>query len=158
MRETETPRLPGFARQALGLTALVGVVAGQMAPAADAQRNPARNFSGEFEQPYGLPSDVETQPIDVGTRDLNGNRVILDGRMLTGDDLSNLPPGLYNYNGLLSGGAGFSGAGSATAIGNQLNVITQGSWNTVIVTNTQINNGDINANTNVLNGGLNLND
>jgi holdfast attachment protein HfaA len=78
--------------------------------------------------------------------------------MLTGDDLSNLPPGLYNYNGLLSGGAGFSGAGSATAIGNQLNVITQGSWNTVIVTNTQINNGDINANSNVLNGGLNLND
>ena len=42
-----------------------------------------------------------------------------------------------------SAGAGFA---SGSAIGNQLNVITQGSWNTVIVNSTQINNGDISAN------------
>ena len=40
-------------------------------------------------------------------------------------------------------GAGFGGA---TAIGNNLTVITQGSWNTVIVNSTQINNGDVTAN------------
>ena len=40
-------------------------------------------------------------------------------------------------------GAGFgSGVAQGTAVGNQLNVITQGNWNTVIVNSTQINNGN----------------
>ena len=30
-------------------------------------------------------------------------------------------------------------------MGNSLNVITQGSWNTVIIDSTQINTGDISA-------------
>jgi holdfast attachment protein HfaA len=42
---------------------------------------------------------------------------------------------------------------SGTAVGNQLNVITQGSWNTVIVDSTQINNGN---QTTVLNGKIDL--
>jgi holdfast attachment protein HfaA len=41
-------------------------------------------------------------------------------------------------------GSGLGGS-SAQAIGNQLNVITQGNYNTVIVDSTQINNGDISA-------------
>jgi holdfast attachment protein HfaA len=41
---------------------------------------------------------------------------------------------------------GFSGTG--TAIGNQLNVNTSGSFNTVIVNSTQINNGDQTVNLN----------
>ena len=46
-------------------------------------------------------------------------------------------------------GDGFSSvAGSSQAIGNQLNVVTQGNWNTVIVNSNQTNNGDISANTN----------
>ncbi len=36
-----------------------------------------------------------------------------------------------------------AGAGGSTAIGNSLNVITQGSNNVVIVDSTQINNGDV---------------
>ena len=51
-------------------------------------------------------------------------------------------------------GAGFgAGIASGTAVGNQLNVITQGSWNTVIVNSTQINNGN---QTTVLNGKIDL--
>jgi hypothetical protein len=50
--------------------------------------------------------------------------------------------------------AGFgAGIASGTAVGNQLNVITQGSWNTVIVNSTQINNGN---QTTVLNGKIDL--
>ena len=45
--------------------------------------------------------------------------------------------------------------GSGTAVGNQLNVITNGSNNTIIIDATQINNGDQSV---VLNGELNLND
>jgi holdfast attachment protein HfaA len=123
-----------------------------VAALASAQSNPARSFSSEFEQPYGFGPDADSQPIDVGTRDASGNRLIVDGRIIPGGDLSSLPGGLLN------GGAGFSGAGSSTAIGNQLNVITQGSWNTVIITNNQTNYGDINANASVLNGELDLND
>lgn len=69
--------------------------------------------------------------------------MILDGRIVVGDDLSTLPAGLYNMNGLMSGGTGLNGIGSGQAIGNQLNVITQGSWNTVVVSSTQTNTGDI---------------
>jgi holdfast attachment protein HfaA len=50
--------------------------------------------------------------------------------------------------GTLSGGLQDSfatGIGASSAIGNQLNVITQGNYNTVIIDSTQINNGDISA-------------
>ena len=43
--------------------------------------------------------------------------------------------------------------GTGTAIGNQLNVITNGNYNTVIIDSTQINNGD---QTVVLKGELDL--
>ena len=45
------------------------------------------------------------------------------------------------------------GAGSgSTAIGNNLVVVTQGSWNTVIINSTQTNNGNVSASSS-LNGG-----
>jgi holdfast attachment protein HfaA len=50
-------------------------------------------------------------------------------------------------------GAGFGGITTGTAIGNQLNVITQGNWNTVIVNSTQTNNGNQST---VLNGKIDL--
>ena len=45
---------------------------------------------------------------------------------------------------------------TATAIGNQLNVVVVGSWNTVVVNSKQINNGDQTASTSSLNGKLNF--
>lgn len=88
--------------------------------------------AGEFERGYGMDTGSFETPIEPGTRDQNGNRLIVDGRITTGQ--SSL------FGGLGDGGVGDSLSGSA--FGNQLTVVTQGSWNTVIVDSTQINNGD----------------
>jgi holdfast attachment protein HfaA len=136
----------GLAAASLSLAALLAAV-----PAHAQQQNRA-GYANEFSRPYGTNPGDQNRPYDAGTRDLNGNRVIIDGRIVVGDDLSSLPLGLYNAG---SGGMGFSGTG--TAIGNQLNVNTTGSFNTVIVNSTQINNGNqtviINGHTTATNTG-----
>jgi holdfast attachment protein HfaA len=154
-------RLAGFAA-VLCTASLCGAAILATTPAAAAQPD----YSGSFEQPYGYSYGEQDQPFDARTRDMNGNRVIVNGIIVRGDNLSTLPPGLYNSNGLDSGGTGFSGAGVAT--GNQLNVTTSGSYNTVIVNSTQVNNGNQTVNLNngtaaksaapqALNGELDLN-
>lgn len=77
----------------------------------------------------------------TGTLDANGNRVIIDGIIQGGLDQSSI-----SQTSGLSGGSG-AGYGGATAIGNNLSVITQGSWNTVIVNSTQTNTGTVTAGT-----------
>lgn len=88
---------------------------------------------GDFGRGFGMDGDSFDAPIQAGTRDANGNRVIINGRM--------------QLEGTLTGGLqdNFASGLSGQAIGNQLNVITQGNYNTVIVDSTQINNGDISA-------------
>ncbi len=86
--------------------------------------------------------------MEGSTRDANGNRVIVNG-VYAGSSFS-------SQEGLIYGvGRGTSGAGTATgtAIGNNLNVVVSGNYNTVIVTADQNNSGD---QTVVLNGGLHL--
>lgn len=104
----------------------------------------------QFERPYGFGYGEETRPYDAGTRDRNGNRVIVNGLIEGGTGLGS---GLQTRWGQTEGAQGMIGSGSA--IGNQLNVITNGSFNTVIIDSTQTNNGD---QTVALNGELNLND
>jgi len=146
------------------LTALAIITGMAIAPLANAQR-----FSdSDFERPFGFAFGEENQAFDPSTRDVNGNRLIVDGRIITGEDLSS-----FTTSTLSSGGQGLSGAGflnqgfsQNTAIGNQLNVVTQGSFNTVIIDSTQINNGNQtaiiggqqNPQREILNGELNLND
>merc|ERR1711916_14024 len=119
------------------------------APSSFAQ---AAEYAGEFELPYGSGFGEWSRPYDAGTRDSAGNRVIVDGRIMYGHDLStlnmgmNTPWGSTNGNGMI---------GNSQAVGNQLNVITQGNYNTIIIDNTQINNGDQKA---ILNGELDFND
>jgi holdfast attachment protein HfaA len=110
------------------------------APPAHAQSR--AGYANEFSRPYGLNPGDDNRPYDARTRDLNGNRIILDGRIVTGDDLSSLPLGLYNggNSGLGFSGTGFLGTGAA--IGNQLNVTTSGSFNTVVVNSSQVNTGN----------------
>lgn len=107
---------------------------------AAAAQTPER--AGEFERAFGGGAGTGgfEQPIEAGTRDANGNRLIVDGRIMIGESTL--------FGGLIDSGAG--GVGAASAIGNQLNVITQGSWNTVIVDANQTNTGDLSA---VANGG-----
>lgn len=89
--------------------------------------------ASDVERPFGMGWESFDSPINPSSRDENGNRVIINGRM--------------ELEGTLTGGLmdSYATGGSAQAIGNQLNVVTQGNYNTVIVDSTQINNGDISA-------------
>ena len=107
-------------------------------------------YVAEFERPFGFDYGEEDRPFEAGTRDANGNRLIVTGRIQSGSSLST---GLNTAWGQTGGANGMIGTG--TAVGNQLNVITNGSWNTVIVDATQQNAGD---QTVILNGELDLND
>jgi holdfast attachment protein HfaA len=92
-----------------------------------------------FEQPINTNYGDLERPIEISGRGPNGNRMVINGRII--DDGSSLPLGLG------FGGVGPSGVEQATALGNQLNVVTQGSFNTVIIDAEQINNGNQNATT-----------
>lgn len=100
--------------------------------------------SASFNAGYGRVAGQENQPITVGMRDANGNLVIVDGLILHGEDQST-----FSASGAVSGAVDtFSGVGassSANAIGNNLQVITQGNYNTVIVNSVQTNNGNVSA-------------
>jgi holdfast attachment protein HfaA len=90
--------------------------------------------TSDVERPFGMGYDSFDAPISPSSRDANGNRVIINGRMELEGTLT---------GGLMDNYA--TGWGSAQAIGNQLNVVTTGNYNTVIVDSTQINNGDVSA-------------
>jgi len=115
-------------------TLLVTILA-SAALAGAASADPIPDGAGDFSRGFGMGWDSFDTPINPSTRDENNNRVIVNGRMelegtLTGGLMDNFATGM--------------GASSQT-IGNQLNVVTQGNWNTVIVDSTQINNGDVSA-------------
>ncbi|MGD9968794.1 MAG: holdfast anchoring protein HfaA [Hyphomonadaceae bacterium] len=108
------------------------IIVSILACASVAQADPIPGGAGDFSTGFGMGWESFDTPINPSTRDENGNRVIVNGRM--------------EIEGTLTGGlqdSFASGIGAASAIGNQLNVITQGNYNTVIVDSTQINNGDI---------------
>jgi holdfast attachment protein HfaA len=113
--------------------------------------------SASFNAGYGRIAGQENRVVEYSTRDAYGNRIIVDGVMLTGADQSvysssHSSGSLDSYSGVGSLG-GYSGA---TAIGNNLTVITQGNNNTVIVNSNQVNTGNVTAgstvNTGVSNG------
>ncbi len=102
--------------------------------------------SAAYETGYRLARNQMQNAVDPSTRDANGNRVLLDGSMLTGSDNS-----VFSYSKTLGAGDSYSGAGAlggATAIGNNLSVVVNGSYNTVIIHSTQTNNGDVTATAN----------
>lgn len=134
-----------YARAGLAGAALaLGLTLGGPAQAQSLTTN-----SADFNAGWGRHSGSENHPVDVSTRDANGNRVIVDGLILTGEDQS-------SFSRVTGAGDAFAGVGAiggSSAIGNNLVVVTQGNHNTVIVNSTQINNGNVSANTNV-NGGV----
>lgn len=100
--------------------------------------------SANYNAPIGMASTSQNAPVNSSLRDANGNLEVVDGK-ITSSSFSEVG-GVQAYN---SGSSGVGGTNSATAIGNQLNVVTMGSNNIVIVDSKQINNGDQNANNNV---------
>ena len=126
------------------------LAAGACALPAAAHGQTMRANSADFNAGYGRRAGSENHPVEVSTRDANGNRVIVDGIIQTGEDQSSFSFGS-------GAGESYSGVGTlgggATAIGNSLVVVTQGNYNTVIVNSNQVNNGNVSAGTN-LNGGV----
>ncbi len=143
--------LAGSATGAALASALLAVLALPL-PAHAQRANPAATYSGEFERPYGFGYGEETAPFDANTRSADGNRLIIDGRIVQGDASSLSWAGASAFSQASAGASAFS---QSSAVGNQINVITQGNWNTVIVNATQTNTGD---QTTVLNGAVNLDD
>jgi holdfast attachment protein HfaA len=83
------------------------------------------------------------QPVNVSLRDGNGNLSVVNGQFTTSTMAHST--GVQNLSSLgQNAGVGFgnSSNGTASAIGNSLNVITTGSNNTVIVNSHQTNNGN----------------
>lgn len=116
----------------LGFLAAASLIAAALPASAQ-----AASSVSEFERPYGLGYGEESAPFAANTRDRLGNRLIINGLIEGG---SGLGTGLHTGWGQTEGAAGMIGSG--TAIGNQLNVITHGSNNTIIIDSTQINHGD----------------
>ncbi|HVU19266.1 MAG TPA: holdfast anchoring protein HfaA [Rhizomicrobium sp.] len=100
--------------------------------------------SANYNSGMGMTGTSMNAPVNSSLRDANGNLEVVDGK-ITSSSFSEVG-GVQGFN---PGTSGVGGTSSATAIGNQLNVVTMGSNNIVIVDSTQINNGDQNANNNV---------
>ncbi|MCC5994744.1 MAG: holdfast anchoring protein HfaA [Oceanicaulis sp.] len=116
------------------------------AAAASAQA-PGSNPS-EWNRPYGQAHHEATQPFQ-GARSRAGNRVVINGVIQTGVGVSAQASAFASggVGGSLGGGAGgHLGFHQATAIGNQLNVVVNGNYNTVVVNSRQTNNGQVSAN------------
>lgn len=145
----------GWTRIALAL--LVGAATLSAAQTASCQTMSASASS--FNAGYNASSGEFSQAINVSTKDANGNHVVVDGVIQNGATNS-----VFNKQSQTGVGDTVSGAGATTngvagantAIGNNITVVTQGNYNTVIVNATQTNTGAVTATT-VLNGQINLN-
>ncbi|SFK77938.1 holdfast anchoring protein HfaA [Caulobacter sp. UNC279MFTsu5.1] len=144
--------LPGAGRRLAISAALLALAAAAtgLVLSSPARAQTLDTNSAAFNAGYGRVAGSENHVVEYSTRDANGNRVIVDGVMLTGADQSvysssRSSGSLDSYSGV----GALGGWGSSTAIGNNLTVVTQGNNNTVIVNSTQINNGNISAGTNV---------
>lgn len=113
--------------------------------------------AASYNNPYGMSAGQENQAINPSLRDGNGNLTVVNGQF-TSSSFSQ-QTGVQSMGTISSGGlaslgtsqAGVGSYGTATAIGNSLNVTVVGSNNTVVVNSSQINNGNQTA-TNVMNG------
>ena len=128
------------------------LAAGALAPAVSAQST----SPSDWNRPYGQAPGGETQNY-AGMR-RGGNRVVVNGIMQTGVGVSAQAQAYANASANASiglnggyGGQGYFGpfaSASALAVGNQLNVMVNGNYNTVVINSRQINNGDVNADAN----------
>lgn len=125
----------------IGRAALTAAALSAMAGAASAQSmsTNAASFNGGYARYNGQ----ENRAIEnFSNRDASGNMLIIDGIMQAGSSYASSEAKSSSFSGGVGSG---SGSSSATAIGNNLNVVTQGNFNTVIINSTQINNGNVTA-------------
>ena len=126
--------LSSIGRLAIATASLSAIAGGA---AAQSMSTNAASFNGGYARYNGQ----ENRAIEnYSNRDASGNMLIVDGIIQAGSSYASSEAKSSSY----SGGVGI-GSSSATAIGNNLNVVTQGNFNTVIVNSTQINNGNVTA-------------
>jgi len=118
--------------------AIVSVAACALAGGAAAQTMSTNSAS--YNAGYGRSPGQDNRAVEVGTRDANGNRLIVNGVIMSGQS---------SFSGGAASASSGAGVGGATAIGNSLTVVTQGNNNTVIVDSRQTNNGTVTAATNM---------
>ncbi|WAC60929.1 holdfast anchoring protein HfaA [Brevundimonas sp. SL130] len=143
--------------QAASLAASLAAILVFGAPSLAAAQTTGSSGAAQFQQGYGSARSATSAATTGSTRDANGNRVIVNGLIQSGaSSYSSQSGGVASaYAGAGSSSSSGSTTGGSTAIGNQLNVVVQGSHNTVIVNSKQTNNGDVTAGT-ALNGTLTL--
>ena len=128
-----------FKRTSIALTAVA--FAAVALPAA-AQSNGSAGLS-TFQQGYGGARQSVSTAQTGSTRDANGNRLIVDGIIQAGASAYSRQSGGVSQS--YSGAGGSGVISGSTAIGNNLNVVVQGSHNTVIVNSRQTNTGNVSA-------------
>lgn len=135
--------------------ALAALMAASAASTATAQSS-GSSGAAQFQAGYGGSRYTTGRAQTGSTRDANGNRLIVDGIIQAGaSSYSQTSGGVSSTYSGAGGSNGSTTVGGSTAVGNSLNVVVQGNWNTVIVNSNQVNNGDVSAGTD-LNGTLNL--
>lgn len=132
-------------------TALIIVAVGL--PTAAAAQSTGSSGAATYQAGYGGARYTTARPQTGSTRDTNGNRLIVNGLIQNGASAYSSASGGVSSSYSGAGGTGLNAIGGASAIGNSLNVVVQGSHNTVIVNSTQTNNGAVTAGT-ALNGTL----
>ncbi|MBI3676796.1 MAG: holdfast anchoring protein HfaA [Proteobacteria bacterium] len=130
-----------FGSKTFGLTALACLLIAGAAQAGDYSN------AAEYNHPYGMNAGQENAAVDPSLRDANGNLTVVNGQFTSSSFARSSASASASA---FSSGVGIqnhtsSMFGDATAIGNSLNVITVGSWNTVIVNSHQTNTGDVKA-------------
>ena len=122
------------------LTVLGAIALEGMAHAAD------YSSASSYNSPYGLSAGAENQTANPSLRDSNGNLTVVNGQFTSSafsqatgvQSMGTISSSTLSSLGNSSGAA----YGSASAIGNSLNVVTVGNNNTVVVNSTQTNNGN----------------
>jgi len=110
------------------------------------------NSAASYNQGYGMAPGQENAPIDASLRDANGNLTIVNGQFTSSSmsqqsgvqQMSTIGGGMGSIGMVTNSTSGGTSTSTATAsaIGNQLNVVTVGNDNTVVVNSTQTNNGN----------------
>jgi holdfast attachment protein HfaA len=112
--------------------------------------------SGSYNQGYGMTPGEENAPVNASLRDANGNLTVVNGQFTSsamsaqaGVQQMGTIGGMGTQGSFTnSTGVGGTSTATSTAIGNQLNVVTVGNGNTVVVNSSQTNNGNQTATTN----------
>ena len=113
--------------------------------ASSASAQVAYDNAATYSSGYGMNAGSANQTVNASLRDANGNLELVNGQFQT--STMSQATGVQNMGalGTNNSGVGFGSGqttGTASAIGNSLNVITTGSNNTVVVNSVQTNNGN----------------